>query len=331
MANVGQRGHRTGRRIIVRGIFTLGLAGCVADQSALRPGGQQAEAVADLFFLMTAAGAVIWAIVMGVLIYAVLAPGRPRSERFADRFILIGGVIFPTLTLAGLLVVGLRLLPANPPPAGAIQVKVRAEQFWWRVSYAIEDGGVVETANAINLPSDVAVEFLLDSPDVIHSFWIPALGGKMDMIPGRTNRLVLNPETPGRYRGVCAEFCGTAHAQMAFDVEVQRSGEFYAWLEREARPARADPAGEDAFRRAGCPACHTVRGRVEAGGRIGPDLTHFASRKTIAAGTAANTEEALRAWLADPDAVKPGARMPGYAMLPSDEMDAIVAMLRGLE
>lgn len=317
-------------RVVTPGMAVFA-AGCVPDQSALHPAGREAFDVARLFYQMTAAGAAIWVVVMAILIFAVLSPQRPKSERFADRFILIGGVIFPTLALAALLAVGLRLLPDLSTERPGLQIRVKAEQFWWRVTYETAGGTTIETANAIHLPAGSQVEFLLDSPDVIHSFWIPALGGKIDAIPGRTNRLLLTPQVPGRYRGICAEFCGMAHALMAFDVMVKDKADFDAWLSAEARPARADTAGEKAFRNAGCQACHIVRGRVEAGGRIGPDLTHFAARDTMAAGTAPNTEETLRRWLADPGAIKPGALMPGYAMLPPAELDAIVAMLRGLE
>ena len=296
-------------------------------QSALHPAGAEAAAIARLFWIMAGSGAAIWLVVMGFAIYAVLGRNRPRTERFADRFILVGGVIFPTITLAALLVFGLRLLPVwteNQPPD--LRVHVSAEQFWWRVTYETPDGRLIESANEAHLPADAVVEFVLTSPDVIHSFWIPALGGKMDAIPGRTNVLRLTPTRPGTYRGVCAEYCGLSHALMAFVVEVQPADTFAAWLADEAAPAKADAAP---FRYAGCAACHSIRGVMEQG-RIGPDLTHLASRRTIGAGTLPLTQAALRDWLTATEAIKPDVHMPAFDMLPDAEIDRLVAALMEL-
>ncbi|MHA6732293.1 cytochrome c oxidase subunit II [Devosia sp. A369] len=304
------------------------LAACNAEQSALHPAGVDAEAQARLFWYMTSVGAAIWCVVMGAAIYAVLGKKRPRSERFADRFVFFGGVAFPAVVLGILLVFGLALLPdwsqAEPPH---LRVHVTAEQYWWRLAYE-QDGMRVETANELHLPVGATVEFVLDSTDVIHSFWIPALGGKMDAIPGRTNTLRLTPTEPGIYRGVCAEFCGASHALMAFPVVVHTPEAFQSWLAKERAPAT--PVGSAAFVAAGCGACHVVRG-VSAAGSVGPDLTHLASRRTIAAGTLPNTRENLAAWLVAPDHIKPDARMPSFAVLPDTERDAIVAYLLELK
>ena len=277
---------------------------------------------------MVVGGALIWCIVMGVAIYAVLGSKRPRSERFADRFILLGGVAFPTISLALLLIFGLALLPSWAEANRAeLRVHVTAEQFWWRIGYEQGDGSIVETANELHLPVGATAEFVLTSTDVIHSFWIPALGGKTDAIPGRTNVLRLEPTKTGVYRGVCAEFCGPSHALMAFPVIVHAAEEFDSWLAGEVAPAAT--AGSEAFLAAGCGACHVVRGVTEAAG-VGPDLTHLASRRTIAAGTLDNTPENLAAWIADPEHIKPDARMPGFAMLPHEDRDAIIAYLQEL-
>ena len=308
-------------------LLCLALAACSPIQSALHPAGEEAAGVALLFWVMAGAGAVIWFIVMGFALYAVLGRNRPKTERFADRFILIGGVAFPSITLAILLVFGLSLLPSwteDEPPD--IRVHISAEQYWWRIAYERGDGTRVETANEVHLPAGAIVEFVLNSPDVIHSFWIPALGGKMDAIPGRTNVLRLIPTKPGIYRGVCAEFCGSSHALMAFDVEVHSTEDFAAWLERAAAAATADVSP---FARAGCGGCHTIRGVSELGS-VGPDLTHLASRRTIAAGSLPNTPATLRTWLTAPEGIKPGSHMPSYAMLPDAELDALVAFLREL-
>ncbi|MBN9021159.1 MAG: cytochrome c oxidase subunit II [Rhizobiales bacterium] len=321
---MGQRGAPP---TLIAGLC-LGLGACNGTQSALHPAGQEASDVAGLFWLMTGAGAVVWIVVMGITVYAILGRRRPRTERFADRFILVGGVVFPTVVLADLLVVGLSLLPAWPEDeAPDLRVHVTAEQFWWRVTYDMPDGSAVETANEIHLPLGTA-EFRIDSPDVIHSFWIPALGGKMDAIPGRENRLRLTATTPGIYRGVCAEFCGASHALMAFPVVVHEGDGFADWLRREAEPA-TNTADAAVFVESGCGGCHVIRGVSEMGS-VGPDLTHFGSRRTIGAGTLPNTPANLRLWLADAPAVKPGVHMPPFATLGDAELDALVAFLGGL-
>lgn len=277
---------------------------------------------------MTGAGAAIWLIVMGFALYAVIGRNRPTTERFAERFIFFGGVLLPTIALAGLLVVGLRLLPSwSSDQAPDLRVHVSAEQFWWRITYETSDGRRIESANEVHLPAHSVVEFVITSPDVIHSFWIPALGGKMDAIPGRTNVLRLTPTRPGTYRGVCAEYCGLSHALMAFVVRVDPPGDFAAWLEAEARPATVPAAP---FRQAGCAACHTIRGVMEQG-RIGPDLTHLASRHTIGAGTLPMSSADLRDWLRATEAIKPDVHMPAYAMLPDAELDALVTALMELK
>jgi cytochrome c oxidase subunit II len=309
------------------GLLAAVLAGCSFEQSVLHPAGRDAEGLTALTWFMFAAAVVIWAIVMGAAIYAVVGKKRPRSERFADAFILVGGVAFPTVGLAVLLVFGLSLLPSwTSAEAPDLRVNVRAEQYWWRLGYELPGGAVVETANELHLPNDATVEFVLSSTDVIHSFWIPALGGKMDAIPGRTNLLRLTPTKPGTYRGVCAEFCGPSHALMAFLVVVHPAAEFPAWLDAQRAPAATV---NETFADAGCGACHTVRGVSEAGA-VGPDLTHFASRSTIGAGTLENTRENLRAWLAAPAHIKPGVGMPSYASLPEADRAAITDYLMEL-
>jgi len=319
---MGQRGTRP----LIVTAACLVLVACNPTQSALHPAGDEAAGVAWLFWLMTGVGAAIWLIVIGITVYAVLGRRRPTTEWFADRFILVGGVAFPTVVLAALLVFGLSLLPSwTEDEAPDVRIHVRAEQFWWRVGYELPDGSVIETANEVHLPLGTT-EFVLTSPDVIHSFWIPALGGKMDAIPGRTNVLRLTATRPGVYRGVCAEFCGTSHALMAFPVVVLGPEDFAAWLAGEALPASGEA---DIFIANGCGACHVVRGVSETGS-VGPDLTHVASRSTIGAGTLANTAENLRRWIAAPDAVKPGVHMPAFAHLTDAELDALVRFLGGL-
>ena len=307
---------------------SLLLAGCSFEQSVLHPAGRDAEGLTALTWFMFAAAVVVWAIVMGAAIYAVVGKRRPKSEKFADAFIIVGGVAFPTIGLAILLVFGLSLLPSwTSAETPDLRVNVRAEQYWWRLGYELPDGSVVETANELHLPNDATVEFVLSSTDVIHSFWIPALGGKMDAIPGRTNVLRLTPTKPGTYRGVCAEFCGPSHALMAFPVTVHAAADFPAWLEGQRVAATAR---NDIFTASGCGACHTVRGVTE-NGKVGPDLTHFGSRKTIGAGTLDNTRENLVAWLTAPAHIKPGVGMPSYASLPETDRGAIADYLMELK
>ena len=313
-----------GGRLALAALALLSLAGCNPEQSALHPAGEDAAELATLFWFMTISGAVVWCIIMGAAVYAVLGKKRPRSERFADRFVLIGGVVFPTVGLAALLVFGLALLP-NWAEADApdLRVHVAAEQYWWRLGYEAE-GKRIATANEVHLPVGATVEFVLTSTDVIHSFWIPALGGKMDAIPGRTNLLRLTPTKPGVYRGVCAEFCGPSHALMAFPVVVHEAADFAAWLEAQRQPAVA--AGAEAFVSAGCGACHIVRGVSETGA-VGPDLTHLASRRSIGAGTLELNKVNLEDWLVAPSHIKPGVRMPSFATLSDAEREAIVTFL----
>jgi cytochrome c oxidase subunit 2 len=180
-----------------------------------------------------------------------------------------------------------------------------------------------------------AVEFRLESPDVIHSFWIPSLAGKVDMIPGRVTRLALKPTRTGVFRGVCAEYCGTSHALMNFPVVVMEKEAFARWLEAQTASALTptDPIavrGQTLFLGNGCNACHTVRGTLAAG-VIGPDLTHVGSRRSLAADTLPNDPESFRRWIAHTDGVKPGVRMPAFGMLPQEDHQALAAYLKGLQ
>jgi cytochrome c oxidase subunit 2 len=212
---------------------------------------------------------------------------------------------------------------------------VDGEQWWWRVRYPTPDGGHVELANEIRLPVGERVTVQLASDNVIHSFWIPSLAGKIDMIPGRRTHVSLEPTRTGVFRGVCAEYCGTAHALMAFPVVVMERAAFDAWLAAEARPAQP-PAGVDAqrgldaFAESGCGACHTVRG-TPAAGVVGPDLTHVGSRSTLGAATLPNDPRHLAAWLTDPSRHKPGVQMPAFGMLGGGRLEALAAYLRELK
>ena len=305
------------------------------EQSALDPAAPEAARIATLFWWMTAGAAIVWAAVVALTLYASYFSRRPHDLGGSRRLIVLGGAVFPTVVLAGLLSVGLWSLPSYlaPAPAGSLRVLVTGEQYWWRVRYLPPGGPAVELANELHLPLGEPTEVLLESRDVIHSFWIPALAGKMDMIPGRQNRLVLRPNRAGVFRGVCAEYCGTSHAFMAFSVVVEPRAALDRWLQHQASPARkvTGPAnGRELFLASGCGACHTIRG-TEADGVVGPDLTHVGGRRTLAAGRLPNTAPQFRRWLAHTSAVKPNVLMPAFGMLPDVELVALAAYLEGLE
>ena len=312
----------------------LASSACAGPQSALAPAGVEAARVSTLLSWLTAGSVVVLAIVVAIMTYAA-RPGRaPRDERAMRRFVWVAGAAVPTVVLTAVLVYGLALLPdlLGPAPRDAVRVHVTGAQWWWRVRYERAGGAPVELANELVLPAGRAVELELESADVIHSLWIPALGGKVDMIPGRTNRLLLHPTRVGEYRGVCAEYCGASHAWMAFSVRVVDEPTYAAWLAAQAAPAAADALehpGAALFLANGCGACHAVRG-TGADGAVGPDLTHVGGRRTIGAGALPTTAADLARWITRPAHVKPGALMPSFAALPAAEVAAIAAYLEGL-
>jgi cytochrome c oxidase subunit 2 len=307
------------------------LAGCAGPQSALDPAGVGADRLATLFWVMLIGSAVLWAGVLALALYAArVEPGR-SSENLGASLILWGGAVFPTTVLAGLLVYGLWLMPDMRAAGDGLTIRVTGEQYWWRVRYEPEQGAAVVSANEIRLPVGERVEFLLDAADVIHSFWIPSLGGKLDMIPGRTNRLVLHATKPGFYRGVCAEFCGASHTLMAFSVVAMERAEFDRWLDTQRKIASpASGVGTELFLTNGCGACHAIRG-TEARGTIGPDLTYFGNRLSVGAGILPNTVENVARFLRETEIIKPGSRMPSYNMLSQDEAVAIAEYLGSLK
>ncbi|MDQ3802410.1 MAG: cytochrome c oxidase subunit II [Acidobacteriota bacterium] len=331
--------HAVARSVIVAVWLVacaLLVAGCGGVQSSLDPAGREAARIANLFWWMAVGAFVVWAAVIALALWAVRA--RPESHNLRRTRLLIvgGGAVVPTVVLTVLLIYGLAPIPAlvAPAPEGSLKIAVTGEQWWWRVRYLPPGGEPVVLANEIRLPVGYPVEFRLDSPDVIHSFWIPPLAGKVDMIPGRVTRLVLKPTRVGVFRGVCAEYCGASHALMAFTVVVQEREEFDRWLAHQARPAEPPveptPArGQELFLANGCSACHTIRGTTAAG-LIGPDLTHVGSRLSLAAGTLPNEPDDFRRWVAHTTGVKPGVLMPPFHMLPPDELQALAAYLKGL-
>ena len=312
-------------------------AACAGPSSALDPAGRGAERIATLFWWMTGGALAVWLAVTVLTVYAVWFHRGGTPLPSARRLIVIGGAVIPLGLLTVLLVFGLGMLPAElaPAPAGSLAVSVVGEQWWWRVRYSGPDGGAVELANELHLPLGEPVQLTLRSADVIHSFWVPALGGKVDMIPGRTTRLTLEPTRAGEFHGVCAEYCGASHALMAFDVVVERPEKVQQWLAQQQQPARA-PAeplaerGAKLFLSTGCGACHTVRGTA-ATGVVGPDLTHVGSRRTLAAGALPNHPDAYHRWVAKPAALKPLATMPAFGALADEELRALSRYLESLQ
>lgn len=313
------------------------LVSCGGIQSALDPAGEEARQVATLFWIMTIGGAIIWAFVVALSLYASRWKRNPISEDAAGRLILWAGAVFPVTVLTALLSYALWLMPSLRPFAGDEQANLRIEvtgsQFWWRVVYRRPGGTGVISANEIRLPVGERVEFSLASADMIHSFWIPALGGKMDLVPGRVNRLSLLATRAGTYRGQCAEFCGISHALMAFPAVAMEPADFDAWLEARSTPSTgvgAGTGGREPFLREGCGACHRVDG-TQAQGTSGPDLSHLGSRLTIGAGLLENDAKTLARFIAHPASLKPGSQMPAYLDLSATELAEMAAWLKGLQ
>ena len=322
-------------RLSARAALFLPLSACGGDQSALNIAGRDAASIGQLFAVMLVGAVLLWLLVNGAFLFlSRIRPGR-FDERYSRHLLIGGGIVFPTIVLTALLVWGLSLLPDPRRPGEGLVIRVTGEQWWWRVEYWPEGASEpVVSANEIRLPVGQRTEFRLTSDRVIHSFWIPALGGKMDMFPGRETMISLHPETAGTYRGQCAEFCGASHAWMAFAAITMEPGDFDAWLEAEAgdaRPPADDRAarGREVFMEQGCGACHAIRG-TEAVGQVGPDLTHVGSRATLGAGRMGLTLDNITRWIAHTEDLKPEVRMPAYD-LPEDDLAALAHYLEGLK
>jgi cytochrome c oxidase subunit II len=303
------------------------LTGCDGKQSAFSVFGVEAESTRTLTLAMSLAVGLITIGVVWLAFHAARAPVGRLDFRGGIRVILWLGAIGPTLLLTLLLIFSLPKMRALPASDSDLRIAVDGEQFWWRVRYLPPGSQAVETANEVRVPVGRTVAFALRSPDVIHSFWIPGLAGKVDMIPGRTNELVVSATSAGHYRGVCAEFCGLSHARMAFDVVAMDPAEFDRWLENAGRPSAAvDGPGRRLFEDYGCGGCHAIRDHV-TGNPIGPDLTHFGARHTLAAGTLPMTTEAIAAFIRNPTASKPGALMPAFSSMPEADAAMIASYL----
>jgi cytochrome c oxidase subunit 2 len=349
------RGGR-GRFGALAGVAMLVLAACGdlgGDQSALRPAGDVARKADSLWDLTFGIAVVVFILVEGALIYAVIKfrkrPGREPAQFHGNTRIEVLLTVVPALILAGIAVPTVQtIFQSAEIPQNALEVKIIAHQFWWEYQYV--DEGVV-TANELHMPTDQPVYLTLEGalvdrvdssqPEVNHSFWVPRLGGTQDIVPGRVNHLVYEADEPGTYLGQCKEFCGLGHAYMRLRAIAHTPEEFERWLADQKEPAPAPQSGLAAEGaelfvngpQSGqwtegytCASCHAADTTEIASQNVGPNLTHFAERQTFAAGVFDNNAENLAAWLDDPAGVKPGARMPTLG-LTQEEIDALIAYL----
>ncbi len=332
--NGRRAGARRGPGVRLRGwtvLLSLMGSSCTGPFSTLDTAAEDAAQIAELFWWMLGGGAVVWLIVMSIALWAIRS--REHAVEKTRMLVIGGGTLFPLVVLTVLLAFGLAKMPGllQEGSPDAPKLRVIGERFWWRIAYLLPDGRTFESANEIRLPVGERVEVEVESADVVHSFWIPALHGKVDMIPGRTNRIALAPNRTGVFGGWCAEYCGLAHAKMRLDVVVEEPEDFDRWVEGQLSPASpADTPGANLFTSTGCGACHTVRG-TEADGRVGPDLTHVASRISLGAGILPTDARGFRSVLTQLSAHKPEVQMPSFDMLQPHELEALGTYLEGLK
>jgi cytochrome c oxidase subunit 2 len=323
-------------------ILILLLDGCAGSQSALDPAGPQAGRISGIWWLMFWVCSAVFVIVMAFLLFAVFR-SRPKAEAAGEENdrdmtrVVTGAVAATVVILFVFLVVSYSVSRrvSSSPVTDPLTIKVTGYQWWWKVEY--EDAvpsNIVTTANEIHIPVGQAVALKLKSRDVIHSFWVPNLHGKRDLIPGHEATIWLQADREGVFRGQCAEFCGYQHAHMAFVVVAEPTDQFYGWLDQQRKPAPhpADPAqarGQQVFLSKPCVMCHTIKG-TPASASVGPDLTHLASRQSIAAGTLPNTRDHLAGWVVDSQSIKPGNRMP-QNNLSSEDLQSLLTYLESLK
>jgi cytochrome c oxidase subunit 2 len=297
--------------------------------SSLDPAGPQAGHIASVWWLFLAVCTVVYASVLVALALALTR--RPGTIELRRRARVVGAAVALTvvtlLALLGRSVVAGKALTAMAGTA-TVDVKVIGRQWWWELQYQAQPPSqIVITANELHIPVGQPVLLELESRDVIHSFWVPALHGKRDLIPGHPSATYVRADRPGLYRGQCAEFCGAQHAHMGLTVIAEAPADFQAWLNRMRQPA-PEPAtpralrGRELFMRGPCVMCHAVAGTIAAAG-AGPDLTHLGARRTLAAGTLPNRRDALAAWIRDAQTLKPGAHMPTLGLAPRDVEDLL--------
>lgn len=313
--------------------------------SAIDTAGPRAHEIAQLMTLFTAVCAVVYLIVIGVLIWALMRKrARPRLASEAEREsadrkarVVVGWAT--ALTVLILISLGLSEFfvkrSLSQPPQDPLLITITGHQYWWEIEYDNPDPSQrLRTANELHIPTGKPVQLLLTSNDVIHSFWLPSITGKKDLIPGRPNTEVLIADKPGLYTGQCAEFCGLQHAKMRLVMHADTPEDFEKWRQRQLQPGREpttdmERRGRAVFTSASCVLCHSVQG-TEASATVGPDLTHIGSRSMIAAGTVPNTPSNLSAWILAPHRMKPGVEMPA-TQLPADDLGALTEYLVSLQ
>jgi cytochrome c oxidase subunit 2 len=312
------------------GAALLTLTGCNRHQSALAPFGEDAAEIQGITIVLVAGALVIATAVAALMIWAVRLPEDRLTLPGGERLILIAGGIIPAAVLVALLIYSLPAMVPRAVSASDLDVAVTGEQFWWRVRYGPPGAASVTDANEIRIPTDRTVRLRLLGGDVVHSFWIPGLAGKVDMIPGRENILVVRATKPGVFRGQCTEFCGLSHALMAFDVIAMPPDRFDDWIagQKAALPRSASP-GLALFGQHGCGGCHTIRGTQHAG-TIGPDLSRIGARRSLGAGILPPSEANIASFIRHPEHHKPGVRMPAFPHMPEREALAIAQYLKAL-
>lgn len=326
-------------RVLGIGGLALAAAGCSSSPAILAGESTAARSIGDLFTLLFWMSVVIFIVTEGVLLYAILRFRRRQADEIPTQVhgnsaLEVAWTLAPALIVVFIFVLTVRTMYAvgeAPPGSGGINVNVTGHQWWWEFQYP--DLGIV-TADELYVPAGTTVNLSLNSTDVIHSFWFPQLNGKTDAIPGRTNTAWIRADRPGTYVGQCAEFCGTQHANMRMFVVAVSPSDFDVWVARMKTPAATPPEGDAArgkqvFEGAACIGCHTVQG-TKGVGKLGPNLTHIGSHKSLAAGTLDLTPDNLTRWLRDPQAVKPGTLMPKVDLADADR-NALVAYLLSLK
>lgn len=329
-------------------LFALTLCSCQSYQSTFSDAATEVRQFNTLFVIFVIVCAVMYLAVIAMLIGSLVRRRRAGEANVvetgrhheSDPLMKTGLIGWGALVSSGLVLLAIASFFADRSMAGAaakekLSISVTANQWWWDITYNSADASkTLRTANELHLPAGVPVRIQLKSNDVIHSFWVPSLAGKQDLIPGRESDISITPRKVGIYRGQCAEFCGTQHAHMALIVDVEPYDQFVKWWQQQLRPAMTPTAplalaGYNYVTTHQCSACHAISG-TSAGSHFGPDLTHFASRRSIAAGTLPMNRGSLYGWVEDPQSAKPGNRMPTIGLQPND-LHSVVAYLETLK
>ena len=339
------RGHGARARGAPIALMLASLAcACAGSPSPMLPASEPASQLANLGWLLTAIAAIVCVVIAVLLLVPGIRGWRAGSaidpgsvhRGGGERWIVIGGIIVPLVILVGVFVVTAATLSktSHPPTRARYTVDVIGHQWWWEVHYPTTDHSQnVTTANEIHIPVGEPVQLRVESRDVAHSFWVPRLQGKIDLIPGQTNTFWIRADSAGTYRGQCAEYCGMQHAHMGIQVVAEPLPQFQQWLAGQ-RALAATPtdslalAGREAFQHQACSLCHAIAGTT-AHGKLGPDLTHVASRLMLGAGTIPNTPGHLSGWIMNSQSIKPGNDMP-QMYLGGGDLHAIVAYLETL-